>query len=277
MEFKNDWAMYRATNSSANVFEYEKKPSLAADFFLAEGGKYQMITLEGDATNWQNSLVCRYTDLQMDLYNKDEGWNLLHKGRQVMYEQDYFLELVYDDGSKIVSKTGGVNRNGDDDVVAFRKYNATGFKDGLAFSDDMIPPETPISRCVDVKITPKSELHKPMVYGKIPPVGWKGEGLPPVGLRIEVKDTNYTWTKGEVKYKSDENIVVDTHYGEVNYMAPFNGLKFRPIRTEKQIFVDESKKHCAYPGSFNSTFKHFAEALYDAGMRMPGETNETTN
>ncbi len=44
-------------------------------------------------------------------------------------------------------------------------------------------------------------------------------------------------------------------------------LCFRPIRTEREKVIEEMKQHCPYPGSWNSTYKQFAEALHEAGYR----------
>ncbi|WP_421289739.1 hypothetical protein [Aeromonas veronii] len=42
---------------------------------------------------------------------------------------------------------------------------------------------------------------------------------------------------------------------------------FRPIRTERDLVVEEMKRHCPHHGSWDTVGRIYAEALYDAGYR----------
>ena len=94
---------------------------------------------------------------------------------------------------------------------------------------------------------------------------WHERGeFPPVGCECEMK--HRLWIKPkEVKIAAitkEYVIVVDGQCEQHYYLRD---ITFRPLRTEREKAIDEMKSLCAYPGSWNSTYKSFAEALYDAG------------
>ena len=96
----------------------------------------------------------------------------------------------------------------------------------------------------------------------------RGE-LPPVGCECEIKHkcwngferfTVVAITKEYVIVEDDSVVAREQHYHLYD-------MTFRPLSTERERAIDEMKLLCAYPGSWNSTYKSFAEALYAAGYR----------
>ena len=103
-----------------------------------------------------------------------------------------------------------------------------------------------------------------------PEVGssWYERGeLPPVGVPVEL------WFGGSFAYNCE--FISTRGYDYVLWnldddkpdCADSMNSQFRPLRTEREKAIDEMKSLCAYPGSWNSTYKSFAEALYAAGYR----------
>lgn len=99
---------------------------------------------------------------------------------------------------------------------------------------------------------------------------WSGEGLPPVGVDIEVLHELYGWIGARVVGQDGEAAIVRTNDG---YAGVFPH-QMRPIRTPEQIAADEREaaidamvKACPYPGSKSTRLD--CAALYDAGYRKP--------
>ena len=99
---------------------------------------------------------------------------------------------------------------------------------------------------------------------------WYDRGeLPPVRRECEMK--HKCWDEFQrvfVLAITSEYVIVSgntTPAREQHYHL--RDITFRPISTEREKAIDEMKSLCAYPGSWNSTYKSFAEALYDAGYR----------
>ena len=78
--------------------------------------------------------------------------------------------------------------------------------------------------------------YEPMVMRPSP--AWSGEGLPPVGIDIEVKHELYGWIGARVVGEDGEAALVRTNDG---YAGVFPH-QFRPIRTPEQIAADERSK-----------------------------------
>lgn len=120
------------------------------------------------------------------------------------------------------------------------------------------------------------------------PRPWNGEGLPPVGLEVEVLWSSvsksyvtgyilahdegravFRFTSGERKgeYQADK-----PHFSS-DYLLP----NFRPIRTAEQIAAEKRegaiRKMEQASGSHvgSAITRVICERLYDAGARMPGE------
>lgn len=93
----------------------------------------------------------------------------------------------------------------------------------------------------------------------------RGE-LPPIGTICEMIDDKKTWLECEIIAHKNSFCI-----GWISSRnAPFytdDKSEFRPLRTEREKAISEMKSLCAYPGSWNSTYKSFADALYDAGYR----------
>lgn len=97
---------------------------------------------------------------------------------------------------------------------------------------------------------------------------WHERGeLPQVGVPVEL------WFGGAYAYdcefigKRGSACILWNLDADRPDCADLMNSEFRPLRTEREKAIDEMKSLCAYPGSWNSTYKSFAEALYDAGYR----------
>ena len=99
---------------------------------------------------------------------------------------------------------------------------------------------------------------------------WHERGeFPPAGCECEVLHRG-KWIKTVIIGMSPHKSCVYSLIGSGSNYA-YDGIDnshfFRPIRTEREKAIDDMKSLCAYPGSWCSTFKAFAESLYDAGYR----------
>ena len=96
----------------------------------------------------------------------------------------------------------------------------------------------------------------------------RGE-LPPVGCECEIKHKCWVeFQRVSVLAITSEYVIISGHptpAREQHYHL--RDVTFRPLCTEREKAIDEMKSLCAYPGSWCSTYKSFAEALYDAGYR----------
>lgn len=101
----------------------------------------------------------------------------------------------------------------------------------------------------------------------------RGE-LPPVGVECEVFGKGASPEKCKIiAYHKDQVAVQWESFGggilDVLYLRG-DYWKFRPIRTERDKAIEAMRALCPYPGSWETTYKLFAEALYDAGYRAGG-------
>ena len=91
--------------------------------------------------------------------------------------------------------------------------------------------------------------------------------LPPCGIPVEL------WFGGSFAYNCEFIAMRGNTYVVWNLdadkpdCADSLNSQFRPLCTEREKAIDDMKSLCAYPGSWCSTFKAFAESLYDAGYR----------
>lgn len=99
---------------------------------------------------------------------------------------------------------------------------------------------------------------------------WSGEGLPPVGVDIEVMHELYGWIGARVVGQDGEAAIVRTNDG---YAGVFPH-QMRPIRTPEQIAADEREKFAeeltramAMDGRPRSMEQ--ARRMYDLGYRKP--------
>lgn len=102
------------------------------------------------------------------------------------------------------------------------------------------------------------------------PVGWNGEGLPPVGTVCEARiEGKHFWEKLTMKYRSLDFSVFEREDGNEFPLWNPQYAEFRPIRTAEQIAAEEREKACNEMASLigRGTFFQDAEALYDAGYR----------
>lgn len=99
---------------------------------------------------------------------------------------------------------------------------------------------------------------------------WSGEGLPPVGVDIEVLHELYGWIGARVVGQDGEAAIVRTNDG---YAGVFRH-QFRPIRTPEQIAADDREAAidemlAATPAPGSDISLRVCEKLYDAGYRKP--------
>lgn len=99
----------------------------------------------------------------------------------------------------------------------------------------------------------------------------RGE-LPPVGVVCEYTlGANAPWYQCEIKYvvHGDGVVMKRIPCGSEQYCSLYSKhpVSFRPIRPGREKAIEGMKRYCPYPGSWNSTYKQFAEALYDSGYR----------
>ena len=96
---------------------------------------------------------------------------------------------------------------------------------------------------------------------------YKRDELPPVGIPVEL------WFGGAFAYNCEFIGMRGNRYVVWNLdadrpdTADYMNSQFRPVRSGREKAIDEMKSLCAYPGSWDSTYKTFAEALYNAGYR----------
>lgn len=102
--------------------------------------------------------------------------------------------------------------------------------------------------------------------GELPPVGtecviWSEGRFPPA----ECKIVAYSMERVCVRWNGNGDLdVIDLQFKNQSE------CKFRPIRTERDEAIEAMKAHCPYPGSWETTYRLFAESLYDAGYRAGG-------
>lgn len=108
-------------------------------------------------------------------------------------------------------------------------------------------------------------------------VKWRGpeDGLPPVGLEIEVLNSgfaNAAWEKCTILFIGKHVILYDSE-SCYERTGRIENLKFRPVRTPEQIAADERQtaidqmlSDAQRPGNHMMSRFH-AEDLYDAGYR----------
>lgn len=67
---------------------------------------------------------------------------------------------------------------------------------------------------------------------------WNGQGIPPIGIEIEVEHERYGWIGARVVGADGEAAIVRTNDG---YAAAFESQR-RPLRTPEQIEAEERKE-----------------------------------
>lgn len=111
------------------------------------------------------------------------------------------------------------------------------------------------------------------------PCKWTGEGLPPVGVRIEAKHKNAQadWARPgfyetEVVAIGKQLVIFEADGSGHEKVGRLADYIFRPIRTPEQIAaekrsraIDEMCKECGYDGGGASFYT--CAGLYDAGYR----------
>ncbi len=113
------------------------------------------------------------------------------------------------------------------------------------------------------------------------PTPWSGEGLPPVGLRVEAAiphatgpncERSFIWIEGSVIAYHEIKGKTYAWFAEDDGFYPPNVLEFRPIRTPEQIAADEREAAIlvlikdAGKDVATASFEQ-ARRIYDAGWR----------
>lgn len=125
------------------------------------------------------------------------------------------------------------------------------------------------SPCVELELVQVSKAAAP---------AWNGEGLPPVGLAVEIKlkSTRADWCPATVLFCQDDALVIAWKAEGVARPTTLSAVDIRPIRTAEQVAAEEREKGVEEmlnhsPVGRSAFAKDFCETLYDAGARMPGE------
>jgi hypothetical protein len=101
-------------------------------------------------------------------------------------------------------------------------------------------------------------------YVPRPAAEWDGVGLPPVGTVCEIRVPGYdSFCKAKVLFCRDNALVFEWAAEGVARATSYDGVELRPIRTPRQIAVDEIREILA----LCVTDKDCAEKLYAAGYR----------
>lgn len=96
---------------------------------------------------------------------------------------------------------------------------------------------------------------------------WSGEGLPPVGVDIEVMHELYVWIGARVVGQDGDAAIVRTNDG---YAGVFPH-QMRPIITPEQIAADEREAAINEIEDLIAgySYRHCAELIHDNGYRKP--------
>ena len=105
---------------------------------------------------------------------------------------------------------------------------------------------------------------------------WNGEGLPPVGVEVELIYPQGQWLKVVVLYYDDAITLIKRTTGTNKYriINHINSAEFRPIRTEEEKAIDDMSKILAMHetkiielASDPKMFTGLAKSLYKSGYR----------
>jgi hypothetical protein len=112
------------------------------------------------------------------------------------------------------------------------------------------------------------------------PVLWNGEGLPPVGVTIEIshKNAQPDWAnpgfrETKIVAMGEQLMILEADGSGHEKVAKIADYHFRPIRTAEQIAAEEREAACRQlcidAGSTEQTYRQMETAyrLYDAGYR----------
>ena len=104
--------------------------------------------------------------------------------------------------------------------------------------------------------------------------GWFERGeLPPVGILCLYVVSDRLSVEVEITAHAKFGLCfVGVGKSGESYVSKTAELhRFRPIRTEREVAIDEMKRHLPYPGSWDTVGCVYAAALYDAGYRKGGK------
>lgn len=94
------------------------------------------------------------------------------------------------------------------------------------------------------------------------------EFIPEIGDWCECLDTTWAhpqWRKCKPRFIGSKKIIYDTEYEEESYTFAHN-LKFRPLKTEREAFIDWACN--VMNNSVDDSQEGWATALYDNGARI---------
>lgn len=100
---------------------------------------------------------------------------------------------------------------------------------------------------------------------------WSGEGLPPVGLRIEYTPIKQDAKAAIVPGQWYRGKIIAYHDGYVwtsdNGIRQIANTEFRPIRTDRDRWIEAAIKALKPTmGRFSEEKRGIAEMIYDAGL-----------
>lgn len=94
----------------------------------------------------------------------------------------------------------------------------------------------------------------------------RGE-LPPIGIECTAVADGIPDANCIIIAISIEQVVVKWTKNQLFDVLDMPGWSFRPIRTERDLAVEEMRQHFPYPGSLDTIGLAYAAALYNAGYR----------
>lgn len=95
-------------------------------------------------------------------------------------------------------------------------------------------------------------------YGKFPPVGTTCKFYLNSGRVVDLV----------IRSHREDDVCLGWSEKDLEFYGSNDPNRFKPLLTEKEKAIAGMKQFCEYPGSWNNTYKPFAEALYDAGFRF---------
>ena len=168
-----------------------------------------------------------------------------------------------------------------DVLVEFKSERLIGWnKNSVGYVDWIF---TTSFRIVDERYKPKQpESHgKPSVNGAKgkPDKSWHERGdLPPVGVECEWRPsspTNANWKRCVIDYIHGDRICV-TNADSFKTKQVLHNVKFRPIKSEREKFVEAAVKAINKSGIevYSEDTPYFL-SLYDAGFKAPDEKSSS--
>ncbi len=129
--------------------------------------------------------------------------------------------------------------------------------------------------CTDTEYTIEQVREKFPLPGELVEQEWSGEGLPPVGVEFEFSQNGISWAERVMLFNDGITCLMASkkHPGNRgHYKSDDPSLLFRPIRSERELWVEDCCKNSQIADCLN--FTKVAGAIYDAiragDLKAPG-------